>query len=219
MNVKHGLLALSFVLGLGFGTAAAQTPGGNTGSLIGGDGLYIFKTVPMAAGTVIVGQGAAADPSAFALSGDCTLNASGVITCTKTNGSVFGTAAAVNTGTSGSTLPVLSASNTWSTGTLQTFLGHVAAGTSPPVLTSCGSGSPTILGDDKDGVVTMGTSATGCVITFATAYTSAPLCTVSWQATPLASQSYTVSTTALTTVQTSASGNKLNYHCTAQNGG
>lgn len=88
-----------------------------------------------------------------------------------------------------------------------------------PALTSCGGGSPAITGSDLAGEVTMGTTATGCVITFNAAYASAPYCTVSWQATPLASQSYSVSNTAITTVQTSTSGNRLNYTCMARSGG
>lgn len=97
---------------------------------------------------------------------------------------------------------------------------HVAtAQTTPPALTSCGSGSPAIVGTDTAGEVTMGTSATGCVITFNVAYSTAPFCTVTWTATPLASQSYAVSTTAITLTQTSASGNKAVYHCIARSGG
>lgn len=93
-----------------------------------------------------------------------------------------------------------------------------AVGTAP-ALTSCGGGSPAIVGSDLAGEVTMGTTATGCVITFNVAYASAPYCTVTWQATPLASQSYTVSTTAITLTQTSTSGNKVNYYCAARSGG
>jgi hypothetical protein len=96
---------------------------------------------------------------------------------------------------------------------------HIAVGTTAPALTSCGSGSPAIIGDDKAGQVTMGTSATGCVITFATAYVSAPFCVVDWIATPLASQSYAVTNTAITLTQTSTSGNKAIYFCLSQSGG
>jgi hypothetical protein len=178
----------------------------------------IIKILPLNSGYLPIGQGPLADPAGQALSGDCTITGGGVITCTKTNGVTLGTSATVATGTSGATIPVLNASNTHS-GSLNTFTGHVAAGSSSPVLTSCGT-SPTILGDDKDGQVTMGTTATGCIITFASAYVSSPaLCVVTWQGTPLASQSYTVTNTAITTVQTSTSSNKLNYHCAAQNGG
>jgi hypothetical protein len=97
---------------------------------------------------------------------------------------------------------------------------HVAtAQTTAPALTSCGTGSPTITGTDTAGIVTMGTSATGCIITFNVAYTAAPYCVVSWIATPLASQSYATSNTAITLTQTSASGDKIQYVCLAQAGG
>lgn len=87
-----------------------------------------------------------------------------------------------------------------------------------PALTSCGS-SPSILGTDTAGEVTMGTGATGCDIAFNQVYVSAPLCTVTWQGTPLATQSYTVGTTGIVLTQTSASGDKVDYHCIAQSGG
>lgn len=95
---------------------------------------------------------------------------------------------------------------------------RVGANTAP-ALTSCGT-SPTITGNDHAGVVTMGTgSPTGCVITFNVAYASAPICIVSWQAQALASQSYTVSTTAITLTQTGTSSNTARYICLAQSGG
>ena len=88
--------------------------------------------------------------------------------------------------------------------------------TTAPVLSSCGT-SPSISGNDVAGEVTMGTgSPTGCVITFNASYAAAPYCTVTWQNTPLASQSYTVSTTAITLTQTATSSNKVNYHCLAR---
>lgn len=93
--------------------------------------------------------------------------------------------------------------------------GKIGTGQTPPVLTSCGT-TPAIVGSDTAGQVTMGTTATGCIITFAAAYPAVPYCTVTWQATPLASQSYTVTATAITTVQTSASNNILNYFCVAR---
>lgn len=105
------------------------------------------------------------------------------------------------------------------TGVSGHFEGGLGSG-SLPVLSACGT-TPTLATGSTDtaGTVTMGTSATGCVITFGTAYTAAPTCTVTWQATPLASQSYTVTTTAITTVQTSTSNNILNYTCVAKSGG
>lgn len=97
---------------------------------------------------------------------------------------------------------------------------HIAtAQTTAPALTSCGTGSPAITGTDTAGIVTLGTSATGCVITFNVAYTGTPYCVVSWIATPLASQSYVTSNTAITLTQTSASANKIQYICLATAGG
>lgn len=87
-----------------------------------------------------------------------------------------------------------------------------------PALTSCGT-TPAITGTDVAGTVTMGTTATGCIITFNVAYVAAPHCLVTWIATPLASQSYATSATAITTTQTSASNNVLKYFCAAQPGG
>lgn len=90
-----------------------------------------------------------------------------------------------------------------------------------PALTSCGT-TPAIVGTDVAGTVTMGTTATGCVITFNVPYAAAatpPHCLVTWIATPLASQSYVTSNTAITTTQTSATNNVLKYFCVAQPGG
>jgi hypothetical protein len=117
-----------------------------------------------------------------------------------------------------------SGSNTF-TGAIQQFGSgtgaptHIASGqTTAPALTSCGT-TPSITGTDTAGIVTMGTTATGCVITFNVAYTATPFCVVSWIATPLASQSYVTSNTAITTTQTSTSNNKLQYVCVAASGG
>lgn len=88
-------------------------------------------------------------------------------------------------------------------------------GTTAPALTSCGT-TPAIVGTDMAGTVTMGTTATGCVITFNVPYATAPVCVVTWIATPLASQSYTTSTTAITLTQTSASNNVAKYICFGQ---
>jgi hypothetical protein len=89
----------------------------------------------------------------------------------------------------------------------------------PPVLTACGT-TPTLAAGSTTsrGQITLGTTATGCVITFPTAYVIAPFCMVTWNATPLASQSYSTSTTALTLVQTSTSNNVVVYDCKAQVG-
>jgi hypothetical protein len=48
-----------------------------------------------------------------AMSGDCGIIAAGIITCTKSSGTLFGTAAFQNTGTSGANVPLLNGANTW----------------------------------------------------------------------------------------------------------
>lgn len=95
---------------------------------------------------------------------------------------------------------------------------HVNTNATPPVLTSCGT-TPAITGSDTAGIVTMGTTATGCVITFAAAYTGVPFCVVSWIATPLASQSYVTTAAAITLTQTSTTNNKIQYVCMGPSGG
>lgn len=91
---------------------------------------------------------------------------------------------------------------------------------SVPVVTACGT-TPTLAAGSGDfsGTITMGTTATGCVLTFGTPFTVAPSCNVTWRATPLASQSYTNSATALTLTQTSTSSNLVDYTCYAKSGG
>lgn len=94
----------------------------------------------------------------------------------------------------------------------------IGTGAAAPVVTACGT-TPAIIGTDLAGTVTMGTTATGCVITFNAAYATAPHCVVTWIATPLASQSYVTSATAITLTQTSTTNNVAKYFCVAQAGG
>lgn len=90
---------------------------------------------------------------------------------------------------------------------------HVLQTSRPaPTLTSCGTGSPAILGTDVAGLVTMGTAATGCVITFRTAYLATPWCVVTSQSPILSPVNYTAATTALT-LTASANGLLVNYWC------
>ena len=91
--------------------------------------------------------------------------------------------------------------------------GHFSATLSGlPQITACGTSPSAARGSDNGGEVTEGTTATGCVISFATAYTAAPFCTVTTQS-QLVSFAYTISTSAITIVNTSASGTKVNWIC------
>lgn len=83
-----------------------------------------------------------------------------------------------------------------------------------PALSSCGGGSPAIVGSDNGGTVTAGTAATGCVVTFTTPYSATPSCTVTPQTGSVTNTfSYSISTNAITVTETGLAGNKFDYMC------
>jgi hypothetical protein len=92
-------------------------------------------------------------------------------------------------------------------------IAHAAFSLAAPSITSCGTTPGAATGSDTHGTVAEGTTATGCVITFANAYTAAPQCTVVMPTANLAAFTYTVSTTAITVSHSSASSNTLVWHC------
>lgn len=118
---------------------------------------------------------------------------------------------------------VPSAQNTYASGLqLRNFIlgNNSQFGATAPTLTSCGTGSPAVVGSNVAGTITVGTSATGCVATFATAYALAPSCVVVSETAPATTTpAYSVSASAITITQTSTSGNKYDYVCVAQPGG
>lgn len=95
-------------------------------------------------------------------------------------------------------------------------VGHIKSFmASAPTVTACGTGSPAIATGSTDvaGSVTTGTGTpTACTINFASSYTTAPFCTVTWRVN-LASMQYSVSTTGIGLVQTATSGNVIDWHC------
>lgn len=100
------------------------------------------------------------------------------------------------------------------------FPGHILLPTGirpAPVLSACTAGTGgSFTGTDVAGSFTQGnTAATSCVVTFGTAYVTAPNCLVTWNTGPLAAMSWTTSTTALTITQTSATTSKISYMCTS----
>ena len=96
-----------------------------------------------------------------------------------------------------------------------------SAGTAPTP-SSCGT-TPSIVGSDTAGKVTVGSSASavdGCVLTFATAYANAPVCQVIGDDSAM-NLAATTSTTALTITSTAAgdpSGDVWMYLCVGQDG-
>lgn len=91
--------------------------------------------------------------------------------------------------------------------------GHLATTGTAPTLTTCGT-SPTITGSDIAGILTTGSAATTCTITFAATYTNEPVCMV--EAIGITTQpTYTVSATAITMTVDTAS-QKYYYFCMGQ---
>lgn len=81
---------------------------------------------------------------------------------------------------------------------------------------TCGTTAPSVSGTDFAGVITVGTSATtSCVLTFGTAFGTAPVCLLTPKSAILAALSYATSTTALTITQTSTANNTIAYLCTS----
>lgn len=90
---------------------------------------------------------------------------------------------------------------------------HYLTSDSIPALSSCGT-SPAITTGSSDvaGEITEGTIATGCTITFQTAFKQTPFCTITEQSG--LSASYTTSNSAITITNIGAlSSTKLNYMC------
>jgi hypothetical protein len=81
-----------------------------------------------------------------------------------------------------------------------------------PLLTGCGSGTPSVNGTDVHGTITVGTSTTGCTLTFNQTWGAAPDCTVTWQSN-MVTMTYAVIATALSLTQTSQSSNLVSYYC------
>lgn len=100
------------------------------------------------------------------------------------------------------------------------LLGGASGHSGVPVLTSCGTGSPSVVGSDFAFRVTQGTSATGCVATFAAAFNNIPTCVAVNETAPgTSTPAYSVTATAITLVTASTSGEIWNVLCLARNGG
>ncbi len=96
--------------------------------------------------------------------------------------------------------------------------GHLSVTGSSATVASCGT-SPSIVGTDTAGQVTMGTgSPTTCSILFASAYVKAPFCSVDW-VTNLGVFSFATTTNTIALTQTSNSSSVVNYICIGQAGG
>ena len=117
--------------GLGSGLSMGAAIGGAQGpGTINAQGLFVNGVAVATGGTPGGVNGAiqynnSGNFGGFIVTGDCTINTStGVEICLGTNGVPFGTAATINTGTSGATVPLLNGVNTWAAA--QSFVGITA---------------------------------------------------------------------------------------------
>ncbi len=95
------------------------------------------------------------------------------------------------------------------------FPAHVLTrGPGTPVLTSCGT-TPSIVGTDTGGIITEGTTALGCTVTFNKAYAATPYCVVVGQTGSgfVSPVSWVASTVNFVLTHSTASSLLLNYIC------
>jgi hypothetical protein len=93
------------------------------------------------------------------------------------------------------------------------FPGHIlSTGPGTPVLTSCGT-TPTIAGSDTAGLVTTGTTNTGCVVTFNKAYLAVPWCVVVSQSPAATPAVFVTAATGINITLAANSSVKVNYFC------
>lgn len=92
--------------------------------------------------------------------------------------------------------------------------GHVFTSGPAPVISTCGTGSGTVVGDDQSGTITTATAATACTATFSKAYRNTPVCTVTDDSLVGFADISAISTTAVTFgISSALTGGHLYYSC------
>lgn len=92
--------------------------------------------------------------------------------------------------------------------------GHQFTSGPAPAISVCGTGSPSVVGDDQSGTITTATAATACTMTFSKAYRIAPTCTVSDDSLVGFADVNPPSTTAVTFgISSALTGGHLYYSC------
>lgn len=94
-----------------------------------------------------------------------------------------------------------------------TFSGHMVTSGTTPSVSSCGAG-PAIVGNDNAGRVTVGTGVTTtCTLTFATAWTTAPVCHAENETTILLVQPVPTTTAVVLNSGSALTSNVIAYSC------
>lgn len=92
--------------------------------------------------------------------------------------------------------------------------GHRFSGGPAPTISSCGTGTGTVVGDDQSGDITTATAATSCTVTFSKAYRNSPVCTVTDNSLVGFADVSSISTTAVTFgISSALTGGHLYYSC------
>ncbi len=92
--------------------------------------------------------------------------------------------------------------------------GHRFTAGPAPAVSTCGTGTGTIVGDDQSGTVTTATAATACTVTFSKVYRNTPVCTVTDDSLIGFADVSSVSTSAVTFgISSALTGGHLYYSC------
>lgn len=92
--------------------------------------------------------------------------------------------------------------------------GHPYTSGPTPAISTCGTGTGTVAGDDQTGVITTATAATACTATFAKAWAQTPVCTVTDNSLVGFADISSISTTAVTFgISSALTGGNLYYSC------
>lgn len=92
--------------------------------------------------------------------------------------------------------------------------GHAFTGGVAPAISSCGTGTGTVVGDDQSGTITTATAATACTLTFAKAYKNTPVCVVTGNSLVGFADISSISTTAVTFgISSALTAGNLYYSC------
>lgn len=93
--------------------------------------------------------------------------------------------------------------------------GHTFTDGPAPLISSCGTGAGTVVGDDQAGTITTATAATSCTATFSKAYQATPICTVTDNSLVGFADIASISKTAVTFgISSALTGGNLYYQCT-----
>lgn len=92
--------------------------------------------------------------------------------------------------------------------------GHKFSSGPAPVISSCGTGTGTVVGDDQSGTITTATAATACTMTFSKAYRNVPTCIVTDNSLVGFADVSSISTGSVTFgISSALTGGNLYYSC------